>query len=378
MERIFTRIDTLFEEYKSFWISMCSIEARSCDRDDINRLCDLIEEFSLRKGFHVLRQIHEEAGDAMVITFQGKEDLSPATLLAHMDTVHKKGVFGSPAVTERNGILYGPGVVDCKGGIACALLTMDAMRALEGERRTIKLILNSDEESEEYIGDGARDFIVAHALGSVAVFNCETGRPGQLTVGRKGILKVKITTKGTATHAGNAYFTGHSAIREMARVVLELEAGSETDGVTYNCGLIQGGTASNIVPDSCAVTADIRFYDEAGKRRAFEHLDKTMAGCHDTRSGYEIIKCRPAMEDTEDNRRLFKLMKDMGKKYGLEELEPFVKGGGSDSAYTVAAGLPTVCSVGPTGMYEHTTREQADIASLPGRAKLLSASITAL
>jgi glutamate carboxypeptidase len=51
------------------------------------------------------------------------------------------------------------------------------------------------------------------------------------------------------------------------------------------------------------------------------------------------------------------------------------RGGGSDSCYTVEIGIPTVCSMGPSGLYEHTVKEQADIDSLPQRANLLAECI---
>ena len=44
----------------------------------------------------------------------------PITLSGHMDTVHPRGLFGFPPVRIANGRIYGPGVIDCKGGITAA------------------------------------------------------------------------------------------------------------------------------------------------------------------------------------------------------------------------------------------------------------------
>ena len=63
------------------------------------------------------------------------------------------------------------------------------------------------------------------------------------------------------------------------------------------------------------------------------------------------------------------------KQHDLEELRPIIRGGGSDSAYTVDIGIPTVCSMGAVGDYVHTVREYAKVDSLPMRAKILGGVI---
>ena len=51
------------------------------------------------------------------------------------------------------------------------------------------------------------------------------------------------------------------------------------------------------------------------------------------------------------------------------------RGGGSDSAYTVEIGIPTVCSMGTVGRFEHTLKEESQVNSLESRARLLVESI---
>ena len=86
----------------------------------------------------------------------------------------------------------------------------------------------------------------------------------------------------------------------------------------------------------------------------------------------------PAMEDKEANRALFAKVAAFAEEYGLEKLEPIMRGGGSDSAFTVGIGIPTVCSMGAVGEYVHTVREQAEIDSMPRRAKILAGVISRL
>ena len=70
---------------------------------------------------------------------------------------------------------------------------------------------------------------------------------------------------------------------------------------------------------------------------------------------------------------LFKQMQIISTKYHLGKLIPTESGGGSDSAYTQAAGIPSLCGLGGSGDNVHTNKEYIDLESISKRAKLLSA-----
>ena len=63
----------------------------------------------------------------------------------------------------------------------------------------------------------------------------------------------------------------------------------------------------------------------------------------------------------------------LGREYGLEELAPIPSGGGSDSAYTQACGVTSLCGLGGCGDFCHSEREYLEIPSVARRAKLLAA-----
>ena len=60
-------------------------------------------------------------------------------------------------------------------------------------------------------------------------------------------------------------------------------------------------------------------------------------------------------------------------KYDLGTLTAFESGGGSDSCYTQAAGVTSICGMGASGKFQHTPNEYLDKASIPLRAKILAA-----
>lgn len=77
------------------------------------------------------------------------------------------------------------------------------------------------------------------------------------------------------------------------------------------------------------------------------------------------------MERTEATMQLLEVAKEAAKESGLPVPGPKLCGGGSDAAYTVQAGVATLCSIGVEGARNHNIEEWADEASLYERTKLL-------
>ena len=73
---------------------------------------------------------------------------------------------------------------------------------------------------------------------------------------------------------------------------------------------------------------------------------------------------------------LFENLLAICHKYGLGSLTPVESGGGSDSCYTQAAGIPSICGMGGCGEFCHTNKEYILTESIPLRAKILTAFLT--
>lgn len=373
---LFDRIDQLEPEFQALLRQMVAIESHSMDREGVNQVGKCIASFASQKGFDVSWHPFTKAGDGLVISAAGQEGKKPACFTAHMDTVHKKGSF--PKMLHPEGeFLYGPGIVDCKGGIAVALLAMTALRQMDGGCRPLKLVLTPDEEvSNRLSGNEGVNFIRSEARGCIAAITCECGATGEAVVERKGILKVDVTVSGKAAHAGMHYDKGVSAIREAAHKILELESHSDIHHITYNCGLIQGGRTYNIIPDHCVFGVDIRFRTNSEREEAVRFLKEVVQHSYEPgiSSRAEILSERPPMEKSQGGMDLFSLLQQTGERFGLEELRPCPNGGGSDAAYT-AMEVPSICGMGMTGFEWHTPEERAELASLKRRAKLLAAAV---
>jgi len=381
MRKIFNSIDSHFEEYKQLWIDICNIESITADKAAVNQVSDYIERFCLQKGYRVNKHMFERSGNCLSISMNEDSDLPGVALLAHMDTVHEKGKFGNPPVKEDGRYLYGPGVYDCKGGIAVALLVMEVLKETGYNKRSLKLILTGDEEVSNSLSDrGSIDFICDEVKGCVAAFNAEGGEEGKITIARKGIVRLEVNIRGKAAHAGSAYSQGISAIKEAAHKIIEIEKLSCEQNTTYNCGVIKGGEVENIVPEYCSFRIDVRFINQEEFERAMDHVKSVVDTSYieGTRATLTEISRRLPMELKDGNVELFEHIQSVCNKYDLERIESSFKGGGSDSAYTVLAGVPSVCSVGTIGEGAHTIFEKSRIDSLTARAKMLAATILEL
>ncbi len=375
MEKLFNYIENNQEKYLDLWERICNIEAKAEHIAELNAIADSVAEFAIALGFSAKRIKNTGCGDFLVIDSNPGGEKGVA-FLAHTDTVHAKGAFGNPPVKIVGGKISGPGVIDCKGGIPIALLAMKALSE-SGFSRNNRLVLTTDEEvSNSLGGEHELEFIRSSVSGYAAAFNCEVGKENQVVVSRKGILRVRFEITGRASHSGIDYFSGASALREAAYKIIALEQQSTQGGTTFNCSLIKGGATANIVPDYCEFAVDIRVRDHSAMEQAERTVEEIAGKCFVEGTTAKIlpISRRAPMLRNGATEGLFNHMNAVSKRYSLGELTPVESGGGSDSAYTQQANVPSVCAVGAFGDFCHTVNEFAYISSLAKQAKLLAAS----
>lgn len=374
---LFACIEAQEHRFQDFLARLTAQESFSLDRESVSLAAELTAAFAKELGFSVEEHSFPRAGSGLVVSRETGSVSAPIGFVAHLDTVHPAGSFPDSLKPAPEGGLYGPGIVDCKGGVAVALLAMYALKEL-GFSRPLRLLLTPDEEvSNRLTGDDGIAFLQSNVKDCAAAFVCECGKRDEAVVERKGITKVRVDIRGRAAHAGMYYAEGISAVREAAYQILALEERSRPDAVTYNCGRISGGTAENVVPETCSYTVDIRFRTADEGERAMEHLRRVTGTAHvpGAVSSVTVLGRRSPMPRTEAGMALFAHLRDTGLRWGLEDLRPLANGGGSDAAYTVSVGVPTVCAVGMTGWDWHSVRERTEPGALVRRAKLLAAAV---
>lgn len=185
-------------------------------------------------------------------------------LVGHTDTVPFDPAWESALrLTEMDGKLYGRGSCDTKGFIAAALAAL-METDLRKLRRPLALVFTADEE----VGClGAKQLADARAMRARYSI---VGEPTSLQPMRagKGYCLAEIIFRGREGHSAYPAL-GASAIFRAARLVNRIEriaedlkaetlAAFEPPFTTLNVGLIQGGTAKNIIAGECRFTLEWR------------------------------------------------------------------------------------------------------------------------
>ncbi|HEX7256205.1 MAG TPA: M20/M25/M40 family metallo-hydrolase, partial [Gaiellaceae bacterium] len=270
-----------------------------------------------------------------------------------------------------DGLLYGPGVYDMKGGLVqlvYALRALDELGAVPAV--TPVVLLNSDEEvgSEDSVR-----WIRLLARGAVRALVLEppSGAAGRLKTGRKGVGLFRLTVRGRAAHAGSSPEEGVSAILELAHQVERLFALNDPDrGITVNVGTIDGGLRANVVAPEAAALVDVRVPDAAAAvdaERAIRSAGPLPPGvrvCVDGEFG------RPPMVATARNRALCDRARVLATRLGLDVEEAGLVGGASDANFTSEL-TATLDGLGALGDGAHAADEHVLLHALPERAALL-------
>jgi len=292
-------------------------------------------------------------------------------MLGHYDTVWPLGTLDDMPYEQVGDIVRGPGVYDMKGGIAQALLAVDALQHFGVETEAIPhIFLNSDEE----IGSReSRRYIESLAIHMDRVFVLEPslGPAGRLKTARKGIGRFTITVTGEAAHAGLDPGAGASAILELSHVIQALFALNDIDkGITVNVGTIDGGLRPNVVAPRSKAVVDVRVAAQEDAERVAATILSLEAMTPGTSLEIEGGFGRPPMERTPANRRLWHMACRLGDDLGLR-LEEGLAGGGSDGNFTSQI-TATLDGLGAVGDGAHAQHEHLRLSRTIEHAALLT------
>lgn len=255
--------------------AVCDIESVSGNE---TALANAIE--SALKNYPHLEVIRD--GDAVVArTNLGRS--SRVVIAGHIDTVPVANNLPVQMLSmEREQVLYGRGTVDMKAGVAVQL----KLAATVAEPNTDVTYIFYDHEEVEASKNGLGrlaqnrpDLLDA----SFAVL-CEP-TSAEVEGGCNGTMRVELKFKGVKAHSARPWM-GKNAIHDSAKALTTL-AGYvpeevEVDGLVYreslNAVLINGGIATNVIPDDCVITVNYRFAPSKSGAQAEAHLREVFAG----------------------------------------------------------------------------------------------------
>jgi len=220
---------------------------------------------------------------------------SPIFLCAHLDTVPPTAAI--EPVLEEGVIRNGAGTILGADNKSAVAVMLEGARRVLAENRPhggIELLFTPKEEVG-LLGAAAFDHERLHArLGYVY----DQAAPiGEVILGAPFSRAMQVRFHGRAAHSGMYPEEGRSAIAAAARAISDLRLGRVDEETTANVGIIQGGTAGNIIPEWCSLDAEARSHDEQKLEELVQEMVDAFAfaaGLEDCEVETKISKSRRA------------------------------------------------------------------------------------
>lgn len=289
--------------------------------------------------------------------------VEPLLFCAHMDTVVPgKGV----KPVEKNGVIYSSGDTvlgaDDKSGIAALLEMVHVLKENSLPYGEIELLFTVAEE----IGlMGAKNFDTT-ILKSKRAYFLDTENANFIGVGAPSAYRMTYRVFGLEAHAGLSPEKGMSAILVAAKAIQAMPLGRIDSETTANIGVIEGGTATNIVPKLVSMRGEARSHNDAKLELQVKAMNQAFdRAIEATSTIIDDQEVRARVEETRNleykafsisrDRPIYQLAAKAGSEAGLK-MVPEVSGGGSDANIFNAKGIESV--VLGTGMQDpHTVKE---------------------
>jgi glutamate carboxypeptidase len=329
----------------------------------------------------------------LIATHKGKAGKKRLLLIGHLDTVFEKD---SPfqKFVRKGEDAEGPGAGDDKGGMVVMIAALRAMKAAGSlKNANIEIVLTGDEEDAgDPIEIARADLIAAGKRADVALdfegLVIDAGRD-MGSIARRSSNSWTLTASGKTGHSslifGKEY--GDGAINEIVRILARFRSELPETNLTFNTGLIAGGTSatldpqsiratangkSNIIPGTAIARGDFRtLSDEQTKRVRAKmeaivaaHAPETSAKITFDPGGY------PAMAPTDGNRALLARLNRINTDLGLPEmaaLDPLKRGAGDISF--VAGHVDGLVGLGTASRGDHAPGETVSLFSIRRQAK---------
>jgi tripeptide aminopeptidase len=297
-------------------------------------------------------------------------------LSTHMDTV---GTDRGITPVLRDGVIYSDGTTilgaDDKSGVAAVLEVLTVLREQDLPHPPLEVVVSVGEELGLY---GARQLDTGQLKSRHGIVLDAGGPVGHFVISAPSQDNLRFTIHGVSAHAGSEPEKGINAIRVAAEAIAAMPLGRIDAETTCNVGIIEGGTARNIVPHRVKIIGEARSRDNAKLAALTASIVKVFEDAADrygvgleadvnrTYSTYRLEASEPIVQAVTGAAR------DLGHEVKLR-----ASGGGTDGNIYTAAGIP--CVVISTGMADvHTPNEHIAIADMVASAELLLAVVRRL
>jgi tripeptide aminopeptidase len=293
---------------------------------------------------------------------------------AHMDTVEPS--IGKTAVVKSDKIFSNGTTVlgaDDVSGVTIILETLTRLKETNTPHRNIELLFTVAEE-KHCAGSAVVDYSRIKSKEAYTLDLC--GEIGEAANAAPTIFTFTVKITGKAAHAGFAPETGIHAIQVAANALAKLPSGSPESGLTFNTGTISGGLMTNIVPDNCVVTGEIRSLEHGAVLRYWESV-KSVFEAEAKALGADLdftTKTEITAYKIPETSAVAAAFKNACEKEGIKPDIHSTLGGSDNNNYALHGieGLVIACSMHDV----HSNREYAVLSELEQGVHLLTAILT--
>lgn len=282
--------------------------------------------------------------------------------LAHMDTVKPTNGL-EPVITDTHIKSDGRTVLgaDDRLGIALLCELVQSIKESAVEHRPLEIIFTVAEE----IGLLGIKNIDYNKIKSKNAFILDAGgAAGKIVTKAPSLERINVVVKGKSAHAGSCPEKGINAIAIAARAINGIKQGRVDDETTLNIGKIQGGEATNIVPDMVTAEGEARSFNAETLTKQVDNVEAQFLKAADEFGGkIEFFRKMSFSAFNLDKESMpVKLAVDAAKKINL----PYIithTGGGSDANILNTHGI-TSAGLGIGYFDEHTNNEYISLKDM--------------
>ena len=316
----------------------------------------------------------------LMARFKGEADAPAFAMTAHMDTV---SIAVNPKFSREGDVIRTDGTTalgaDDRSGIAAIMEVVRVLTERGPLPKPIELIFTVCEE-EGLQGSSGCDVSRLSAKTGVSL---DGGPPEEVIVRGPASRRMQWEITGRPAHAGKHPEQGISAILLAAKAIVAMKQGRIDEHTAANIGMIEGGTATNVVAEHCTIIAEARsVYPERRDMQIF-HMSETVANVvdeafvevdgkiHRADLKETVLSEYPAMHYENDDPAV-QIVVEAARSIGLEP-KLLTSAGGSDASNFAAKGIKM--PVIGHGMHEiHTVEEYCDLREMEQGARLLLAA----
>jgi succinyl-diaminopimelate desuccinylase len=210
----------------------------------------------------------------------------PAVLYnGHLDTVpvgSEKWIYDPFEGVVSEGKIWGRGTADMKGGLVSLIVAAKALAEarvpLQGD---LIIAATAGEEADSL---GATAVASRSDLGPVQAIVIPEPSYNDVYVAEKGAFWLEITTQGKTAHGSmpemgrNAVIMMMALIHELEKMTFPYKEHQLLGGFSQSINTIMGGVKTNVVPDQCVITVDMRTVPGQDHRSILKQVEELIAG----------------------------------------------------------------------------------------------------